>query len=145
MRSIFADTGYWIALINPHDNLHDKAMTVGAQLGPCNFVTSEMVLVEVLNMFAERGAHLREAAFKAVRAIKDSVRTDVVPQTRQLFQDALALYSQRSDKSWSMTDCASFTIMGQRGIVDALTHDRDFEQNGYRPLLRDEYEISWTT
>ncbi len=25
MRIVFADTGYWIALLNPRDDLHDKA------------------------------------------------------------------------------------------------------------------------
>jgi predicted nucleic acid-binding protein len=38
---------------------------------------------------------------------------------------------------WSLTDCASFVIMDQRQIAEALTHDRHFEQRGYRALLRD--------
>lgn len=24
MRIVFADTGYWVALLNPHDDLHDN-------------------------------------------------------------------------------------------------------------------------
>jgi len=53
-----------------------------------------------------------------------------------LFRRALALYRDRSDKDWSLTDCASFVIMTERRITEALTHDRHFEQNGYRALLR---------
>lgn len=26
MRVVFADTGYWVALLNPHDDLHNKAI-----------------------------------------------------------------------------------------------------------------------
>jgi predicted nucleic acid-binding protein len=60
-----------------------------------------------------------------------------VSQTPELFRDALALYQHRPDKSWSLTDCASFLIMDRQQIAEALTHDRHFEQRGYRTLLRD--------
>ena len=33
MKEIFADTGYWIALIDPKDVLHDKAKFVSGSLG----------------------------------------------------------------------------------------------------------------
>jgi predicted nucleic acid-binding protein len=136
MRSIFVDTGYWIAAIHPRDSLHDKAMAIARQLGACRLVTSEMVLTEVLNAFAAQGPHLRKAAATAVQHIIADARIEVVPQTRLLFQGAFALYRNRSDKNWSLTDCASFVIMDQRGISEALTHDRHFEQQGYKALLR---------
>jgi uncharacterized protein len=40
------------------------------------------------------------------------------------------------DKSWSFTDCGSFLIMHDEGLTSALTHDRHFEQAGFRALLR---------
>ena len=49
---------------------------------------------------------------------------------------AVERYSQRIDQRWSVTDCASFLIMEERGITDALAHDRDFVQAGFRALLR---------
>jgi predicted nucleic acid-binding protein len=76
-------------------------------------------------------------AAELARAILDNPDIDVIPQTPELFCDALALYRDRTDKSWSLTDCASFPIMERRQIADALTHDRHFEQRGYRVLLRD--------
>jgi uncharacterized protein len=137
MRSVFADTSYWIATINPKDNLHNRAMNV-VRLLDCRLVTSDMVLTEVLNAFAEWGAHVRDTAAGAVQAIVQDGGTEVVPQTRRLFLEALELYRQRSDKSWSLTDCASFVIMDERGIADALTHDIHFIQKGYTALLREE-------
>jgi uncharacterized protein len=137
MRSIFIDTSYWIAVVSPRDELHNKAIAVAGELGPCILIKSDMVLAEVLNMFAERGAYLREAAVAVVQAISGDPSIDVIPQTRRLFQDALAVYRQRSDKSWSLTDCASFAIMDERGIVDALTYDHHFVQKGYTALLRE--------
>jgi uncharacterized protein len=76
-------------------------------------------------------------AAELARAILDNPDIDVIPQTPELFCDALALYRDRTDKSWSLTDCASFLIMERRQIAEALTHDRHFEQRGYRVLLRD--------
>ena len=47
------------------------------------------------------------------------------------------LYADRLDQRWSVTDCSSFLIMEERGITDALAYDRDFEQAGFRALLRE--------
>jgi predicted nucleic acid-binding protein len=70
MRSIFVDTDYWIASIIPRDRLHHKAITVSRKLAGCTLVTSEMVLAEMLNMFARGGPYLREVAVDAVSFLK---------------------------------------------------------------------------
>jgi predicted nucleic acid-binding protein len=136
MRAVFADTGYWVAVIHPHDGLHEQAMAVSAQLGECSLVSSEMVLVEVLNTFSGRGQHLREAASRTVREITADPNVEVFPQTPQLFREALALYEARADKNWSLTDCASFVIMKKRRIDEALTDDHHYIQNGFKALLK---------
>ena len=69
--------------------------------------------------------------------ISSDSQIEIVPQSPGLFRQALALYGERSDKDWSLTDCASFLIMDERRITETLTHDRHFEQGGYRALLRD--------
>ncbi len=136
MRAIFADTGYWVAVIHPHDGLHKRAMTVSKELGQFMIVTSEVVLVEVLNTFSNRGRYLREAAAETVQEITGDPNVEAVPQTRQLFREALNLYQSRADKEWSLTDCASFVIMRRRRIDEALTDDHHFTQNGYKALLK---------
>jgi len=136
MREVFADAGYWIALISPRDNLHERAVSVSKNLGSCRIVTSDMILVEVLNTFSERGEHLRRAAAQAVAGIFDDPTILVIPQTRPLLHEAIALYRSRPDKDWSLTDCASSLIMEKRKITEALSHDGHFAQMGYTPLLR---------
>ncbi|MEM9809150.1 MAG: nucleic acid-binding protein, partial [Cyanobacteria bacterium P01_D01_bin.56] len=42
---------------------------------------------------------------------------------------------QREDKTYSLCDAVSFVLMCQRGITDALTTDRHFEQEGFVRLL----------
>jgi predicted nucleic acid-binding protein len=91
MRAIFADTSYWIATISRKDNLHNKAMTVVRQLGSFRLITSDMILVEVLDGFADCGEHVRRTAAAAVQEITQDAAIEVVPQTRRLFQDAFEL------------------------------------------------------
>lgn len=135
MRTVFADANYWIGLFNPKDQLHDAAMAASRTLTRTRLVTSEMVLVEVLNGLAEYPA-LRGQVVLAVDAIMADPNTEVVPQSALLFRDALAHFRQHHDKQWGLTDCSSFVIMRQRGLHEALTHDHHFEQAGYTALLR---------
>jgi predicted nucleic acid-binding protein len=69
MRTVVADTSYWIALINRVDNVHQRAMAVSSQLGQFQTITSDMVLAEVLNYFAGRGSQLRGVAVSMVNII----------------------------------------------------------------------------
>lgn len=43
--------------------------------------------------------------------------------------------SRAGDKGWGLVDCASFVIMTGRGISEALTNDRHFQQAGFPRLL----------
>jgi predicted nucleic acid-binding protein len=135
MPAVFADTGYWIAVINPNDSLHARAQLVSRGLGSIRIVTSDMVLVEVLDAFAERGPYLRQIAADAVERIVGNAGVEVAPQTRKLFREAFVFYRTRRDKGWSLTDCASFVIIKDRAITDVLTHDHHFMQMGCNVLL----------
>ena len=135
--AVFADTGFWIARLSPLDRLHGKARDVARALGAVLILTSELVLVETLNAFCGGGIFVRERVARLVDALRTDNRVEVVSQTSDLFADALALYRERGDKAWSLTDCASFPIMRKRGVKSALAHDRHFEQAGFKALLRE--------
>lgn len=136
MKSFFADTGYLVALVNPKDELHGRAQDLSALVDSARLVTTEMVLTEVLNHFSKSGERLRRAAVALIGKLKDDSETSIVPQSSVQFQEALVLYGTRGDKNWSHTDCASFQVMERERITEALTHDRHFEQVGFRALLR---------
>lgn len=55
-----------------------------------------------------------------------------------LHRSAIDLLLTRQDKTYSLCDAVSFVLMSQRGIVDALSTDRHFEQEGFIRLLRRE-------
>ena len=142
MKSIFADADYFIALLNPKEQLHLQAKGVSQSLGQARIVTSEMVLAEVLAFYADRGPALREAAASLALRIAADPNATVVPQTSVQFTEALNFYRGHKDKPWSLTDCGSFLIMREHGLAEALTHDHHFEQAGFTALLRTMQERS---
>jgi len=89
VKTVFADTGYWIALLHPRDELHTIAKEVSASLGRVQLITSEMVLTKLLNSFAPRGMYLRQAASTIIEQLYKDANTTVVPQTSILFKQAL--------------------------------------------------------
>ena len=136
MRVVFADTGYWIAVINPRDEWRESAENAEATLGAHRIVTSEMVLIEVLNHFSRGGTDARKTAVEVVRSLKENPNVDVVSLTSVQFAKAVDRYASRLDQRWSLVDCSSFVLMEERGVRDALAYDIDFVQARFNALLR---------
>ena len=134
MKVVFADTGYGVALLSPKDHLHRRAMDSAKALGRVRIVTAEMVLAELLAALAK--GPTRALAIKAIDGIRANPNTEVVPQTSLQFESAYVRYRAALDKDWSLTDCASFDLMSERGLQEALAHDHHFEQAGFVVLLR---------
>jgi predicted nucleic acid-binding protein len=135
-RTVFVDTSYWIALLNPRDQLHESAKRLSLSLRRTRMMTSEMVFAELLNDCSGRGEMLRRGAVRLIERLRRNPNLEIVSQSSLQFQEALSLYANRSDKDWSFTDCASFRIMDRNGLTKALTHDHHFEQAGFQALLR---------
>jgi predicted nucleic acid-binding protein len=137
MKFIFLDTSYLQALANPGDDLHQRAIEVTETLGAFVPVTSEMVLTELLNALSSKGRYLRQIALEITTKLQNDSQVEIVLQTSELFKSAVEFYSQRLDKGYSLTDCASMLIMRQKGIQDILTYDKHFLQEGFNALLRE--------
>lgn len=130
---IFLDTSYLVGLTMPSDALHGIALAWSEVLsGP--FLTTEFVLVEVVNMLSAP-AH-RPRVDGLVKSLYANRTIRVEPASSEWFQKGMQLHAARPDKSWSLTDCVSFAVMREVPATDALTHDRHFEQAGFRSLLR---------
>lgn len=134
-RSVFGDTAYWIALIDPRQSLHRSAVAASQHVGATLIVTSDLVLVELLNFFCEFGPYWRGTVVTLVDRLRQAPSVSIEPQTRDLFTEGLELYRRRRDKGYSVTDCTSMVIMRRLGIGEVLTSDRHFQQEGFTILL----------
>ncbi|MFM2377822.1 MAG: hypothetical protein RLZZ143_398 [Cyanobacteriota bacterium] len=135
MKIVFVDSLYWIALINPKDQWQSVTVEAKKRYGSAKFVTTEAVLIEVLNYFSTYGARFRFISSQVTRAILDDPDIEVLPINSSLFLSGLNLDEQRLDKGYSMVDCISMMAMKNRDISEVLTHDKHFSQEGFNILL----------
>lgn len=136
MRSVFADTVYWIATALPHDQWRAAAREARRRLGRVELVTTDEVLTEFLAALSRGGPRVRLAAAQAVRAMLSGSGVRVIPQSRESFRRALDRYAARGDKEYSLQDCASMNTMEAESITRVLTNDRHFEQEGFTVLMK---------
>lgn len=132
MSAVFADTVYFVCVVNPRESLHARAMEFASTYRGA-LVTTEYVLTEVAN-FLCRGAG-RKVLLDLVQDLRADPYSTIVPGDPTLWNRGLELFASRPDKEWSLTDCISFVVMHERGLTDALTADRHFEQAGFKTLL----------
>ena len=137
MTTVFADAGYWLALWRPRDALHERAMAVAESMGTTAVVTTQLVLTEALDAMAGAGEFHRQLAVQMVRELEQDPDVEIIPQTDAQFRASVERYAARPDQRWSLTDCANFLVMEERGLTEALAYDRDFEQAGFVALLRE--------
>lgn len=130
---ILVDTSFVIAVLDPRDQLHARAVAWSTVLDESLIIT-EQVIWECLNYFSSPVE--RQKIQTAVVQFQTDPAFVVVWTSRKLFNEGLKIYEAVSDKSWSFTDCISFAIMQQRNLRCALTYDRHFEQAGFDALLR---------
>ena len=127
----FVDTWLWVARLSKRDEGHNRAVEILESCRLAQLVTSQMVLTEFLNMFAGQGKYLRNAACTVVDQVLADSNIMVIDQTSGWFEAGLLRYRSYSDKDWSLTDCASMSIMLEKRISDVMTDDHHFEQAGF--------------
>ena len=130
---MFLDTGYLVALLDPRDQLHARAL---AWAGIVNepLVLTEYVLWECVNYFSSPID--RPKAHGLVHLVTYELADELIPASAQLFARGIQFHAERQDKFWSLTDCISFVVMRDRGIHWALAYDHHFEQAEFEAMLR---------
>jgi uncharacterized protein len=132
MKTVFADTFFFLAILNRADPIHERAVALSRQIRWVR-VTTDWVITELADGLAK--VQQRERFMDVYRHIQLSPAIRVVPASRALLEEGISLYGARPDKEWSLTDCISFVVMRDEGIIHALTGDHHFEQAGFKALL----------
>ena len=133
MNPVFGDTVYFLALVNARDQLHAQARELSRQ-PPGSLITTEWVLTEVGDALSAPGARERFTAL--LGTLQRQADVEIVPASHDLFAKGCAVFGERPDKAWSLTDCLSFAVMRERAIGWALTADHHFVQAGFDVLMR---------
>ena len=132
MSKVFADTFYFLALLNKKDEAHQKALETSCKI--TKLVTTEWVLTELADGLAS--SRHRDVFLKTRQALLADGEATIMALQTSVYEEGIRLYANRADKQWSLTDCISFIVMETEGITEALTGDHHFEQAGFVALLK---------
>jgi len=133
MRTAFADTFYFLALLDSREDRHPQAAEASRDPG-LRLVTTEWVLAEFGDAYCR--PQDRADFVSLYRSLINHPRVKIIPADTRLFGRGVDFFEQHRDKDWSLTDCISFVVMRDEGITQALTGDKHFEQAGFSALLR---------
>lgn len=135
MKETFADTSHFVAVLHPSDQMHEKAISVERSLIETRIITTDFVLIEVLNYFSEFREYYKTRIARAVELIISESNIQIIECSHEEFLKGFEFYNARLDKGFSLTDCVSMNVMSERNISEILTNDDHFEQEGFRILL----------
>jgi uncharacterized protein len=77
---------YFVALFNPKDKWHGRAIAAATKLvAEAKLITTEDVLVELLNFFSEYGEKARRGAVAQAEGILSAANIEVTPQSHDAF------------------------------------------------------------
>jgi len=130
---MFLDTSGLLSLFDAGDAYHKQA--VKFYENAVRLITHNYVLAEFVALSNVR----RLPRAESLRYLSDLVEhplVEVLWVDESFHQAAMNLLERRLDKGYSLCDAVSFLQMEQHHMVEALTTDHHFEQEGLVRLLK---------
>ncbi len=129
LRPVFVDTGYVTALVNKHDNLHQRALALAETYAEQPLVITDAVLMEIGNALSRIA---RSQSVDIIHYFQQADEVTLVHSNPILFNAAMEMYQSYDDKTWGLVDCLSFVVMKQMNLTTVLGFDQHFVQAGFK-------------
>ncbi|HVL86514.1 MAG TPA: PIN domain-containing protein [Candidatus Thermoplasmatota archaeon] len=133
MRSLFVDTGPFVALASPRDRFHERAGELLRRIAAREWsyvTTSDFVLAETLN-FVQRKIRRKDAMDRVMElAFGSSRQPPIVRDVQRVhagrFASATHAMSAGFDRGLSFTDWTTIVVMREAGISEVATFEGGF-------------------
>lgn len=135
MTRIFVDTLFVVALVNPRDQYHSRAVELAGRYEGYPLLTTDGVLLEIGNALAR---NFKTQAIEIIESFRIADEVEILNINPRLMEQAFGLYQSHRDKEWGLVDCLSFIAMRQANIDSALTFDKHFVHAGFKALMRED-------
>jgi predicted nucleic acid-binding protein len=137
VKRVFVDSGGFFGLLIREDGHHACARELFAQAKTegWGLVTTNVVVIETYALLLNRSLQGRVLA---VRFLDWLDRVESIQRERITEDDedkAVALVRDHDDKTYSLCDALSFTVMERLGVREAIAFDRDFRSYGRFTIL----------
>jgi len=123
---IFTDTSAWFALAyegDPYSSMAQAFIASNPRLLTTDFVIDETITLTLTRLGYWAAREIGEKLWSGQLA-------HVVYVSKADQRAAWELFKKHDDKKFSFTDCTSFTVMEQLGLLYAFAFDEHFEQTG---------------
>jgi len=132
---LFIDSGGFYALVSTKSAAHAGAVAImeASQRARRRAVTTDYVLDENATLLRARGLTILLKEF--LRLTESSQALSIEWMTPGRFAAAQGFMLKHLDQEFSFTDCASFVVMKELRLRDALATDKHFLIAGFNPLL----------
>ncbi|WP_017655189.1 type II toxin-antitoxin system VapC family toxin [Fortiea contorta] len=127
------DTSGLLCLHFSTEPLHTQACVEYQKATIC--LTHSYIIAEYVAL-ANARRFSRSSVLNFVVDLLSSPDIETVWVDEPIHRAAIELLILRQDKTYSLCDAVSFILMRQRGVSQALTTDRHFEQEGFVRLLQ---------
>src|SRR5690349_13578557 len=120
MLQLFVDTSGWGNLVDRREPFHSLAASIyrAAKNQNRKCVTTNYVIAEIVAVMTSPLRFPRPDVVKFIDGLKTSPFVEIAHVDPTLDSDAWKLLQGRSDKEWSLVDCASFVLMDQRNMTE---------------------------
>ena len=132
LNVLFLDTSGLLCLFDEEDYRHQEAARLFKEAD--QLLTTNYVLTEFIPLTQTRGFS-RNDSLEFLLALSNLPRLELIWIADDRHNRAMNLLKMRLDKNYSLCDAVSFVVMRERGILEALTTDKHFEQEGFVKLL----------
>lgn len=133
MKELFVDTSAWMAIVDAGDVNHEPSVAFQHEIGgTCRLIVTNYILDELFTLVLMDLGHQKAVEIKSkLDELEAGDVMEVVWVDRKLADRGWAAFERfNRDKQWSFTDCISYVVMKNRGITEAFSFDRHFEQMG---------------
>ncbi len=136
-NDLFVDTSGWAEILDDELSLHTKANELAKECikQQGKLITTDLVLVELTALLISPVRMPKNQQIPVPQQLRNDPTIKVVSMLSHL-SEAWRLWESRQDKDWTMVDCASFVVMKEWKLLNALTSDHHFEQAGFVQLLK---------
>jgi predicted nucleic acid-binding protein len=129
---MFLDTSGFLCMLDRRERLRELA--IGFYRSSRVKLTHSLVVAELVALATSRGVP-REGVISYTVDLLANPDVEIVWSNESAVRAGMDLLLARSDKNYSLCDAVIFLLMRVRGLTDALTTDKHFEQEGFRRLL----------
>jgi hypothetical protein len=132
---LFIDSGGFYALVSAESAPHADAVAImeESRRGRRRAVTTDYVLDETATLLRARGLTKQLKEFLWLTEASQALSIEWMTPDR--FAAARTFMLKHLDQEFSFTDCASFIVMKELRLIDALATDKHFRIAGFNPLL----------